>query len=361
MFPKTGIIRLSIIAFLASTVALPANAQQQQPGSGAGAATPPPPPGAAADPLAAGRGGTGNTGAPMGNLPLSSSGTRGASLTPEEAAELEQRLEEEAEKQTQEIRKQAFDGAVDSVLPLKPEEIREMLEYFRESREAAETPITVPQAQVRIETIPLDPASMPSVVKTAPGHVTTLNILDVTGQPWPIRDVSWAGQFEVTPPEAGGHVLRITPLSAHGVGNISIQLVDLVTPITFSLQAGLDVSYYRFDARIPEMGPMANVPIIDRGGLTAVAGDTDLISFLEGVPPAEAKPMEVRGVDPRTRVWQIGSEYYIRTPLSLLSPAWNNSVKSSDGMNVYALNQASVLLLSDNGRMVQAYIASQEE
>ena len=355
MFPKTSIIRLTIATFLMSAAAIPAGAQTS--GTGSGSDTPPPPPGVA-DPFA----GSGvSEGAPLGQgLPMSDS-AQGYSLTPEEAAELENRLQEEAKEEERKVRRESIDGAIDSVLPLKPEEIREMLDFFRQSREAAETPIKVPQPMVRIETIPLDPGALPSMIKTAPGHVTTINILDITGQPWPIRDVSWAGQFEVTPPEPGGHILRVTPLSAHGVGNLSIQLVDLITPITFSLQTGLDVSYYRFDARIPEMGPMAHTPIIDQGGLDAVAGNKELISFLEGVPPMKATRLNISGVDPRTKIWQLGSEYFLRTPLSLLSPAWNNSVKSSDGMNVYALNQASVILLSDNGRMVQAYVKPQEE
>ncbi len=71
--------------------------------------------------------------------------------------------------------------------------------------------------------------------------------------------------------------------------------------------------------------------------------------------------LDVQGVDARTKVWTHSGQYFVRTPLVLLSPAWNSSVKSSDGMNVYAMNEASVLLLSDNGRMVQAYVAPAEE
>ena len=355
MFPKTGIFRLALITAL-SVAATPVMAQVQMDSD-----TPPAPPGVSTSPMGNMNTGQNANGAP-GALPMGQAGAQQSySLTPEEAAELEQRLKEEAEEKERKQREESFDQAVGTVLPLKPDEIREMLEYFRESREAAETPIVEPEAQIKIETVSLDPGTPPSTIKTAPGHVTTLNILDVTGQPWPIRDVSWAGQFNVTPPDEGGHVLRITPLSAHGSGNISIQLVDLITPITFSLKTGLDISHYRFDARIPEMGPLANVPLIDQGGLEAVAGNKQMINFLEGLPPADATQLEVTGVDGRTRVWEFGSQYYLRTPLVLLSPAWSNSLKSSDGMNVYTLNEAPVILLSDKGRMVEARIESQEE
>ena len=299
--------------------------------------------------------------APLGG-PLPTQGTlQGYAMTPEEAAELEAKLEAEAEERQEKMRDRAYDAAIGTVLPLRPEEIREMLEYFRKSRQAAETPLVVPEAKVQVETISMDPSAIPSLIKLAPGHVTTLNIQDITGMPWPVRDVSWAGNFDVTPPDEGGHVIRITPLSAHGIGNISIQLVDLPTPITFSLQTGLSISHYRFDARIPKMGPLATAPLIDHGGLEAIAGDQNLISFLEGIPPNASDKLDVQGVDARTKIWAFQDQYFVRTPLVLLSPAWNSSVKSSDGMNVYALNEASVLLLFDNGRMVQAYVEPQEE
>ncbi len=81
--------------------------------------------------------------------------------------------------------------------------------------------ITMPVPKVEVDRLS-DPTQVPPVIKTAPGRVSTLIILDLTGSPWPIQDVSWAGKFDVTPPEEGGHVVRITPQSAHNVGNVSV-------------------------------------------------------------------------------------------------------------------------------------------
>ncbi len=47
-------------------------------------------------------------------------------------------------------------------------------------------------------------------------------------------------------------------------------MVDLITPITFTLVTGLDEVDYRFDARIPKLGPLAKVPLIEHGGLKSV-------------------------------------------------------------------------------------------
>ena len=52
---------------------------------------------------------------------------------------------------------------------------------------------------------------------------------------------------------------------------------------------------------------------------------------------------------------------YVRTPLTLLSPAWQSSVSSADGMNVYALTAAPVLLLSDGGEFARATLKEKED
>jgi intracellular multiplication protein IcmK len=242
-------------------------------------------------------------------------------------------------------------------MPLTPEQVRTLLDKFRDSREAAETPMAVPEPRSRVETASLEPGAAPLVINVSPSHVTTVSLLDMTGMPWAIQDVSWAGKIEVDTPEEGGHVLRITPRTAHGVGNISLRLVDLVTPVTLRFQTGLDEVDYRLDVRVPRQGPLAKTPLIEYGGIRSVAGaDENLAAVLEGAPAGDAVKMKVDGVDGRTTVWKIAETVYLRTPLTLLSPAWNASAASADGMNVYTLEDTPVILLSDQGRMVKARI-----
>jgi intracellular multiplication protein IcmK len=264
------------------------------------------------------------------------------------------------EAQKAEIERQArdaaFEAALNGMFPMRTEEILEFLERFRETREASESRIGgVPTPEITLETVSLDPGAVPPVIKLSPGHVTTLNVLDVTGQPWPIRDISWGGDFDVIQPQEGEHVVRISPLKAHEVGNISMQLLDLKTPVTFRLQTQLEVVQYRFDARIPEYGPYADVPIIDNG-ITLSAGDGDITRVLDGTPPPQAKRLGIDGVDGRTTAFEVGGQVYVRTPLTLLSPGWSSSVTSADGTTVYAIGQSPVLLLSDRGKMVRAMV-----
>lgn len=282
-------------------------------------------------------------------------------LTEEETADRE--FQKEAKKYLDEQERQrdfSFGVAKRQLLPMSPEQIRDFLQFFEESRKASETVEPIPQPEVHIETLSLDPGVTPPVIKTAVGHVTTLTVLDISGAPWPIQDISWGGEFNVIIPESGGHIVRISPLTAHGIGNISMRLAELETPITFSLRTNPDVVHYRFDARIPKFGPLANAPLIDNGNLTAVAGDEILTMVLDGIAPEGAKSLEVTGVDGRTKAWEVSKQIFVRTPLTLLSPAWEKSVSSVDGMKVYALNQAPVLLFSDSGKIVKAQIGTDE-
>ena len=278
------------------------------------------------------------------------------SLTPEA---LQAQIETEAATQRQKLEQEAFNAALKQLLPLSTQQIRDTYEAFAVSREAAETPIRDPEKHKRVETVSLDPSSDSPVIRLVPGYVTTISILDSTGAPWPIQDMTFAGKFDIEPPESGGHVVRMMAKSAHGVGNMSVRLVDLITPVIFTLQTSLVDVDYRLDVRIPKPGPLAKTQIMEAaGGLAAIAtvagADTGLSAVLDGTPPSGAEKLVLQGVDGRTSAWRINGKLYLRTSLTLLSPAWDSSMSSADGTSVYTLKDTPVVLLSDNGKMYRA-------
>lgn len=261
----------------------------------------------------------------------------------------------------EEIRTEAFDAALTGMFPLSPGQIKSLLQRYDETQKVTQTPVyQAPKPEVSVQNISLDPGVAPAVIKTALGNVTTVNILDATGAPWPVQDVTWAGDYEIVEPEEGGHIIRITPMSDYARGNIVIRLLTLKTPVSMTLETGRDVVQYRVDARIPEYGPFASTPII-QGGKSLVAGSPDLTSILDGVMPNGAMKLSVSGVDGRTTAYALGGVTYVRTPLTLLSPAWQSSVSSADGMNVYALSNAPVLLLSDGGAFERATLSEKKD
>ena len=296
--------------------------------------------------------GAGNSAdAPGLNLPV------GDQKSANQRAEQQRLFQEQARQQ---LRDRAFGSAVRGLFPLKPQEIRRFLQIYDTQQRAVNAPLRAPEPQVSLKTISLDPGHRPLTIKMAPGHVTTLSILDITGEPWPVKDMTWAGDFEIIEPEDDGHIIRITPMSKAATGNISMQLRGLNTPVTMTLRTNRNVVQYRLDIRIPRLGPQAKTPLI-KGGITTTAGNRTLSRILEGVPPSKAKQLTVQGTDSRTSAYALNGMTYVRTPLTLLSPGWRESVRSADGMHVYVLDNAPVLLLSDQGRMIRANVQQKGE
>ncbi len=285
--------------------------------------------------------------------------------------ELERQAEEAAAKAAEEEAKlerehnlKSYKRASEGLLPLSTDQIRAFMRKLEETQEASLPPHTgMPKGEVKVATLSLDPGVDPPQINLAAGYVTTIAIVDQTGRPWPILDVGVGGNFEVTPTQAGSHVVRVVPLTRFSDGNLSVMLKDLPTPVIFRLSSGKETFHLRFDARIPKLGPQAKTPLIQRQrpGSGLVAGDETISLILENAPPKDATRMKIGGVDARTKAWKLGDKIYVRTPLSLLSPAWNASVSSADGMTVYEVGEAPVLLLSDNGAMIRARLAQDEE
>lgn len=259
------------------------------------------------------------------------------------------------------IRKEAFGATTDQLMPLKPGEIRRMLELYDETKQASETPVyPSPEPESAFVSASLDPGAKPLVIKTAVGNVTTVSIVDLTGQPWPIQDLTWAGDFQVEQPESGSHMIRIIPTSEFASGNISMRLLGLNPPVIFSLKAERKTVHVRLDVQIPEVGPNGVLPPMDVP-VSTKAGDDFMTSVLVGVVKgSDTEQLRIDGIDGRTTAFGKGGMVYVRTPYTMLSPAWTSSVQSADGTKVYALNFSPVILLSDKGKMVRAYLSHKE-
>lgn len=269
-------------------------------------------------------------------------------------------LDAERQRREEEHNVKSYNRAASGLLPLSTDQVRDFMHKLEQTQDASQTPFAgPPKGEVRISTLSLDPGVSPPQINLAAGYVTTINMVDATGEPWPILDVGVGGNFEVSPTTAGSHVVRVMPLSRVAAGNISVLLKDLPTPVIFRLTAGGPTVDMRYDARIGKMGPGAKAPLIQRPRLEA--GSESMMLILENAPPTDAKSMKVSGVDARTKAWLLGDHVMVRTPLTLLSPAWNASVSSGDGTTVYDIGDAPVLLMSDNGAMVRAQLVRDDD
>ncbi len=278
---------------------------------------------------------------------------------------LDNAIRNEAERSFYDAKKQryqtTFERAYEGLVPLGPNEVRDTMSRYERTQRASVPPSSgQPRGQVRIKTLSLEPGSEPPTINISSGYVTTITILDATGEPWPILDLGIGGNFEVSKTGGGNHVIRVMPLTRFGYGNLSVLLQDLSTPIIFKLSSGGATVDYRFDARVPRLGPNAKLSLIDKKNKLQ-AGSAEIMGFLDNAPPPEAKRVRINGADSRTMAWTVDRRMFVRTPLTMLSPAWDSSVSSADGTTVYELTETPVLIMSDNGVLVRARVAPKEE
>lgn len=300
---------------------------------------------------------TGST--PLSSM-LSTDAAKLAAQAEKTALQAQAQAESEQEKREHEHNDKSFERAAAGLLPLGADQIRNFMHKLEVTQEASMPPSAgPPKGQVRVATLQLDPGVDPPQVNLASGYVTTITVVDASGEPWPISDVGIGGNFEVTPATIGSHVIRIMPLTLHGTGNLSVLLKDLPTPVIFRLGAGGGTVDLRYDARVPKYGPNAKLPLIDHPKV--VAGDSEMMMMLENAPPADAKRLKVSGLDTRTMAWSFDNKVFVRTTLTLLSPAWSASASSADGTTVYEIGNAPVLLMSDNGAMVRGRLVKEDD
>ncbi len=271
-------------------------------------------------------------------------------------AAVQNQAEEARAADLERMKENAFRGVMGNLMPLSTDQIRIFMQRLETVQKASVPPSGgFAKPQLKMQAVALDPGSTPPEIHLAAGYVTTLNMLDATGQPWPIGDIGIAGNIEVKTTKAGVHVARIIPLANYAAGNLSVLLVGNPTPVIFRVVSGKPDVHMRYDARMPSYGPNAKMPIIDRQKLSA--GDGAIMAFLDNAPPQGAQKLRVAGVDSRTTAWQLDDKVFVRTSLAMLSPAWESSVASADGMTVYQVGDAPVLLLSDAGNMVRVRLS----
>ena len=270
--------------------------------------------------------------------------------------------------------------AASDAIPLSPELIQQLAERYKAAQRAREESITELAAPLNRQiNETFAPGAAVSIINTVKGYPTAVSFFDSTGQPWPIQwdtnsnPAAIAGGtncnaqtnaggpsaiaigFFVCTPAKGSNVLEITPVSLSPRGGLVVSLEGAPKPLTFLLISGGGRYDANLSIHVTDRGPKAKIEVMT----VANAPDTGapfLTAMLQGVPPADATPLEVEGVSPEgLRAWRLGRNVYLRTSYTLLSPEWTAS-EAEAGTTVYAVPNTPVVLLSVNGRTVSALL-----
>lgn len=249
------------------------------------------------------------------------------------------------------MRDKAFRQLLNKSMPMTPEQIIEYRKELYRSQQAVNTaPVSPPKPVSSTITLDLSPGMPPPVIRLAPGFVTSMVFLDVTGQPWPIADFSIGNskQFNVQW-DSKKNTLFIQSATPFTSSNLALRLAELDTPLVISLVSGQKEVDYRVDIQVNGQGPNALPPIL--GNDLPQAASTYLLSVLDGIPPAGSKELVV---SPSCgRAWVTGNRLLFRTRLTVLSPAWLATVSSPDGTRVYEMAKTPLILATQDGKTIR--------
>jgi intracellular multiplication protein IcmK len=251
----------------------------------------------------------------------------------------------------------AFGALLDSALPLSPDQIKQLHHLYDLTQQAVSAAPTLPPTPVSSSlAVTLEPGSTPPLVRLSAGFVSSLVFVDSTGAPWPITAYglgdpsSFNVQWDQT-----SNALFIQSLKPYAHGNLAVRLASLNTPVMISLVSGQKEIDYRVDLQIRDRGPNAEAPIVPESLQLGAQVDPRLINVLDGVAPQHSKQLIL--IPNIGQAWLTKENtLYLRTTLTLLSPAWTATISSPNGTHVYEMSKTPLVLASQDGKTITVEI-----
>lgn len=244
------------------------------------------------------------------------------------------------------VNDQAFKQVEENAAPLSPAQIEMLRRLVDGAERAAATPPRItPKPVSTAVTANLAPGKQPPVVRLFDGYVTSILFIDAAGELLPIVSADlMKGEFKAFPIDKGSNVLKLIPATPYATGNISVTLSGVSAPVVLTLVSGQRDVDYRVDVRVT--GGNVSARLATKGDDWPQTNPT-MLEFLSGLIPDGARALVTD--NPDVQVWALNGSYYVRTALSLLSPAYTNPGKSSDGTSFYQIPPTPVLVVSAAG------------
>lgn len=281
------------------------------------------------------------------------------------SAEQEQTAEEAFEAEVEQ--------AMTEVMPLRPDEIRQLRERQQETEEAMSE--TAPQSMTSAtELFSLEPGSQAPVLRLVHGYAQSIVIQDSSGAPWPIQSVTVGddaaislarpGSDEESPDPTTASMLTLTANEPYRTTNIVILLEGASAPLTVQL-IGDDQSVSQDDSgeAVPSQltlraeqarGPEARDPEI--GPSNGSVTDQAMVRFIDAAPPEDATRVKLEGDLDGIKAWRYDERLYVRTMYPLRWPAWSSEAVGHDDVRVYELAPTERLLVAVDGETHQVRV-----
>lgn len=199
------------------------------------------------------------------------------------------------------------------------------------------------------------------LVRLSSGVISTFVFSDANGTPWLVKNVSLDCRLFSDGVTCGGgavpretNIVKVWATTPYSYGNIVVELEGHPTTVMFMLAAGQsDENDVSVNVRVAGRNPNATPQTITLDKLPD--HDSSMGYFLDGVPPPGASKLKVSGGD--AEAWLLDGALYLRTRMSVLSPAFTDKVGSADGISVFKyFSVVPQLLASVNGKTTTLYV-----
>lgn len=267
-------------------------------------------------------------------------------------------------------------------LQLTPAQMNRLKQLKQNREKAKATPYVTPAKPItRTMFINLNAGVSPPTLRLSRGQLSTIVFSDANGQPWYISKVSINCTFfstdacnqqtQQTQPQnqqgqaqaqntnlpAPTNILTVEPMGTQSYGNVTVSLNGLPTPVIFILTSGQAEVDMRVDAKIPGKNPDSQY-VTTNTNLPGI--DDSLTSFLDGVPPKEARRLKVTGMD-GAEAWEFKNFLYVRANGDALYPAYTKSARSTTGLSIYRFDElVNSVTFTTGGRAITAFIENKD-
>ena len=185
-------------------------------------------------------------------------------------------------------------------------------------------------------------------------NVGAVVFTDSLGSPWRVADVVAPGYVTTTKHE-NMVIFRPAPSNGQqapvrfGRGSATVLLEGLTSTVTFAVSYGLSREVDgQMEAQVQARNPTAAVSAVQGG---TIETDDVFGLFLDGEPPRGAN--KVKTSHKTVEAWMYQSRLYVRTSMSLHSPAFRMYGGSASGVNVYRFDRIpSIVNAINDGAIV---------
>lgn len=201
-----------------------------------------------------------------------------------------------------------------------------------------------------IITVSTDPSATSPIIYTTPGHETLVNVIDQTGEPWPIVIASSGNdllfQTEAVEAHIYKNVFKLKSLERVGSSNATLLLQDKPLSITVRIENSKVKYHPQPILQITEVGPNGKVS----SGLsrtTEIRNDKVMKDLMFGITPDTFKKLD--SSSSRVEAWK-GPEggLFIKTKFLPINPSPQTTYSGPNGYSTYEVDYWPVLIMSDD-------------